>query len=110
MLAGERERVALRRRLHDGVGPALAAARHRLDAMAEDVPRLIDTADPQERLRAGSAVRAQVDSATVAVAEAYAQVRDVSRELRPPVLDEQGLAAALADTHPTRASSLMSTP
>lgn len=94
--ASERERVALRRLLHDGVGPALASARYRLDAMAADVPCLIDIADPQERVRVGSAVRAHVDSARDAVADAYAQVRDVSRELRPPVLDEQGLAAALA--------------
>ena len=65
----------LRRRLHDDVGPTLALAGHRIDA-AHDDP-------------------AQLDAAARTVDDAVSQVRAISRELRPPALDEWGLRAAL---------------
>lgn len=77
--ARERERGSLRRRLHDGVGPGLAVARHLIDAASTDA------ADPQGYLAA----------ADRAVADALAQVRAISRELRPPSLDELGWADAI---------------
>ena len=77
--ARERERGSLRRRLHDGVGPGLAVARHLIDAATTDA------ADPQGYLAA----------ADRAVADALAQVRVISRELRPPSLDELGWADAI---------------
>ena len=77
--ARERERGSLRRRLHDGVGPGLAVARHLIEAANTDA------ADPQGYLAA----------ADRAVADALAQVRAISRDLRPPSLDELGWADAI---------------
>ena len=67
------ERRRLRRELHDGLGPLLAALRLEVDA---------DTLDDPPR------VRRLVD-------EAVAEVRRISRGLRPPDLDEAGLPGAL---------------
>ena len=83
--AREEERRRLRRDLHDGVGPRLAAltlkietARNRLagDARTEDL--LSDLAD---RARA-----------------AVADVRNSVHALRPPALDELGLVSAIEET------------
>lgn len=96
VLAREEERRRLRRDLHDGVGPALAAlalhaetARHLAEEDPEAATRLLDRLVP--RLNA-----------------AVADVRALVHELRPPMLDELGLSSAvtaLADrlgTHSTR--------
>lgn len=61
--------------LHDQLGQTLAAIRLGLDA-----------------LPAGGAPRERLDAL---VAQAIREVRQVLAELRPPLLDEQGLAAAL---------------
>lgn len=61
--------------LHDQLGQTLAAIRLGLDA-----------------LPAGGAARERLDAL---VAQAIREVRQVLAELRPPLLDEQGLAAAL---------------
>jgi two-component system, NarL family, sensor kinase len=71
----------LRRDLHDGVGAALAGVRLQLDAARDLV----------EDERA-----ARILSAAVAgVAEAVSDVRRITEDLRPPALDELGLAASL---------------
>ncbi len=70
----EDERRRLARELHDGVGQSLTALRHRLD-----------------RLPAGS-LRDEVIDMLVQVIE---DVREMSRLLRPPVLDDLGLEPAL---------------
>jgi len=74
-LVGQRaeERRRLRRELHDGLGPLLAALRLEVDADAR--------ADPVR-------VRRLVD-------DAVAEVRRISRDLRPPDLDDAGLPGAL---------------
>lgn len=72
----DEERRMLRRRLHDEVGPVLALAGHRIAAAREDPT--------------------QLDPAAHTVEDAVAQVRAISRDLRPPALDEWGLRAALA--------------
>ena len=79
--AREEERRRLRRDLHDGVGAALAGVRLQLDAARDLV----------EDDRA-----ARILSAAVAgVAEAVSDVRRITEDLRPPALDELGLAASL---------------
>ena len=72
----DEERRMLRRQLHDEIGPTLALAGHRIAASRDDP--------------------SQLDGAARTVEDAVAQVRAISRELRPPALDEWGLRAALA--------------
>ncbi|HID08736.1 TPA: sensor histidine kinase, partial [Candidatus Micrarchaeota archaeon] len=69
--AREEERRRIARRIHDEMGQALAAARWALAAgKTEEVDRLL--------------------------AELGEGLRELARELRPPLLDELGLGAALA--------------
>jgi signal transduction histidine kinase len=70
----ETERARLRRDLHDGVGPLLAALRLEIDVLGGE----------------GDTLRARV-----LLSDAIAEVRRITRDLRPVVLDELGLAAAL---------------
>ena len=82
VLSREEERRRLRRDLHDGVGPALAAHLLRLDAIAGTVEHHTDASIQVEHLRGEL-------KATVL------EVRRVVEGLRPPALDELGLAGAL---------------
>ncbi|MGZ4334985.1 MAG: sensor histidine kinase, partial [Gaiellaceae bacterium] len=81
----EEERTAVARDLHDGPIQALTAIALKLDLLA------------------GRAARANSDHAGLAaeiredVAGEIASLRRLMAGLRPPVLDEKGLAAALAD-------------
>lgn len=70
----EDERRRLARELHDGVGQTLTALRHRLDRLPET----------PERAQALELLQSSLED-----------VREMSRLLRPPVLDDLGLAAAL---------------
>lgn len=79
--AREEERRRLRGDLHDGVGAALAGARLQLESVQDRV------ADPD----AGRMLAAAV----AAVAEAVDGVRHATDDLRPPALDELGLARCL---------------
>ncbi|HUR22636.1 MAG TPA: histidine kinase, partial [Acidimicrobiales bacterium] len=84
VLAREEERRRLRRDLHDGLGPALAGHLLRLDLIASQVgdgPGGSGVATLRNELR-GTVV----------------EVRRVVEGLRPPSLDELGLAGALAET------------
>ena len=81
--AREEERRRLRRDLHDGVGPTLAAITMRADAAGRAADA--DAAATREAL-----ARIKTD-AQLAVTE----VRRLVQDLRPPVLDELGLAAAV---------------
>jgi signal transduction histidine kinase len=83
----EEERRRLRRDLHDGIGPSLAAISMRL-ALLGDLP-------PDERAGQLSEVESLVDSTTD-------ELRRVVRGLRPPALDDLGLVPALT----TQAHSL----
>ncbi len=83
--AREEERRRLRRELHDGVGPQLAALTLKLETARNKLVR-----DPEaETLLSDLAERARV---------AVADVRRSVHGLRPPALDELGLAAALRET------------
>lgn len=82
--ADERER--LRRDLHDGVGPTLAAL-----ALEVDRGRLLVDADPKS---AGELL----DRLSARIRETVGIVRGIVDDLRPPVLDEHGLIGALRET------------
>ena len=83
VLASEDERRRLRRDLHDGLGPALAGLTLNVDTVRNNLAQGATEVDAQLlRLRAGI-------QATVL------DVRRVVEGLRPPALDELGLAGAV---------------
>lgn len=77
------ERRRLRRDLHDDLGPALSGLALQLDA-AERVAG----SDP-------ALARSFVDAAARATSSAIGEIRRIVADLRPPALDELGLAAAI---------------
>lgn len=81
--AREEERRRLRRDLHDGVGPQLAAMAMRLDAMTGRLA-LLDAGLAADAERLGRQLRGTV-----------AELRRVVENLRPPALDDLGLTGAL---------------
>jgi signal transduction histidine kinase len=81
--AREEERMRLRRELHDGLGPTLAALGLKVDRARADAAR-----DP-------AAVGPLLDEIRSDLRGALAQIRTMSRELRPPGLDALGLVDAL---------------
>jgi signal transduction histidine kinase len=83
VLAREEERRRLRRDLHDGLGPALGGHVLRLDVIAG-------------KLASNSAVRADVDALRRDLQDTIADFRKVVEGLRPPALDDLGLAGAIA--------------
>lgn len=80
--ATEIEQDRLRRDLHDGLGPSLAALTLRVDTARNTV------GDDPELDAVLLSLRSQVQ-------EAVADVRRVVEDLRPPALDELGLAGAV---------------
>jgi signal transduction histidine kinase len=86
VMAREEERRRLRRDLHDGLGPHLASLGLKLDA-AHNLLR----DDPQAAGALLLQLRRQVK-------EAVGDVRRLTDNLRPPVLDELGLLLALRTT------------
>jgi signal transduction histidine kinase len=89
--AREEERRRVRRDLHDGLGPTLAAAVLSLDASRRAV-----ATDPEHAEELLLELRTQMQ-------EAIADVRRLVYELRPPALDEFGLVGALRE-HAARVS------
>jgi signal transduction histidine kinase len=83
VLAREEERRRLRRDLHDGLGPALAGHLLRLDVIAGKVGRK-------------SAASADIDALRDELRGTVGEIRRVVEGLRPPALDELGLAGTLA--------------
>lgn len=81
--AREEERRRLRRDLHDGLGPALAGVTLGLHAAGQNVRRAPDRAVEQLAQLAGQ------------VEEAVRDIRRLVYGLRPPALDELGLAQAI---------------
>jgi len=83
VVAREEERRRLRRDLHDGLGPTLAAIGMRAEASAavlEDDP---------------AAARRQLEALGTEIQAALADVRRLVDGLRPPALDELGLVGAI---------------
>lgn len=83
VMAREEERRRLHRDLHDTIGPELAAVAMQLDSLAERV------AAHDEQLAGRTAVLGGHLRATVK------SIRHVVDDLRPPALDDLGLAPAL---------------
>ena len=78
----EDERRRLARELHDGIGQQLTALRHRLDALARSVDGAGDASNP-------------LHQALAICDSAIQETRALSRVLRPQILDDLGLEAAL---------------
>ena len=78
--AQESERRLIARELHDEIGQAFTAVKLNLQALRRSVP---------------ASQTGQVDDSIGIVEGALQQVRGLSMELRPSVLDDLGLAAAL---------------
>jgi two-component system NarL family sensor kinase len=81
--AREEERRRLRGDLHDGLGPTLAGA-----VLTIDAARRVLASDPE-------AADALLDRAAASVEGTVADVRRLVYGLRPPALDQLGLAGAL---------------
>ncbi len=81
--AREEERRKLRRDLHDGLGPSLAALGLRVDAVRDDVAGR----DP--------AAAAALDEIRGDVRSILTQVRTLARDLRPPAIDSLGFVGAV---------------
>ena len=79
--AREEERRRLRRDLHDGVGATLAGLRLQVESARELVT------DPT--------ARGLLDGAASGVATAVDDLRGITEDLRPPALEDLGLAAGL---------------
>jgi signal transduction histidine kinase len=81
--AREEERRRIRRDLHDGLGPTLAAMRLQLGAARRTL-----RGEP-------AAAEALLDELRADVSAATAAIRRLVYDLRPPLLDEHGLVGAL---------------
>lgn len=77
----EEERRRLARELHDGLGQSLTALKNDLATLLEDQPE-----DWRQR----------ISSALSLCSDCLSDTREMSRLLRPPVLDDLGLEPALA--------------
>lgn len=82
----EQERARLSRDLHDGISQALVSIKLQLEAA------VIRLGDPARR----DAAVAGVERSAAAIASVLGEVRRISHDLRPALLDDLGLAAALA--------------
>jgi two-component system, NarL family, sensor histidine kinase UhpB len=85
LAAQEAERVGIARDLHDEVGQVLTGVLLHLNSIADTVPTHRD----------------EIDAAKQAVREALDEVRRISSELRPEMLEHLGLASALTELSTT---------
>src|SRR4051794_19705968 len=81
----EEEQRRLARELHDGIGQTLTALTHQLERLRE---KLGGTVAPD--------LAARLDDSVEMARLALNETRELSRLLRPPVLDDLGLAVALS--------------
>jgi two-component system NarL family sensor kinase len=85
VLAREEERRRLHHRLHDGLGPNLAASIMQTELALRLIPK-----DPE-------AAAGQLDKQIAATRSLISEIRGLVYNLRPPALDQLGLAGALAE-------------
>jgi two-component system, NarL family, sensor histidine kinase UhpB len=81
LAAQEAERIGIARDLHDEVGQVLTGVLLHLDSIAESAP----------------AHRPEIDDAKQSVRRALNEVRRISSELRPEMLEQLGLVSALTE-------------
>lgn len=93
----EEERRRLRRDLHDGLGPALAA-----QTLKAGSAHALFTRDPER-------AQALLEELEVDAQTAMADVRRLVYNLRPPALDELGLSGAIRKTAATHAGAMRMT-
>ncbi|HEV1992628.1 MAG TPA: GAF domain-containing sensor histidine kinase [Candidatus Dormibacteraeota bacterium] len=93
----EEERRRMRRDLHDGLGPALAA-----QTLKAGSARALFTRDPER-------AQALLEELEADAQTAMADVRRLVYNLRPPALDELGLAGAIRQTAATHAGGMRMT-
>ncbi|MCX8998081.1 cache domain-containing protein [Rhizobiaceae bacterium BDR2-2] len=79
----EEERLRIARELHDGISQNLVGVRYAIDLVRRKVP--------PDNLAAANAI----EKGAVALNDAIKEVRRISHDLRPRVLDDLGLTAAL---------------
>ncbi|WP_428196107.1 cache domain-containing protein [Aliivibrio kagoshimensis] len=84
IVSQEAERTRVSRELHDGINQLLAAAKYRLDNLSKE------PLEPMESSELGAG--------QLAIDNAIVEVRRISRDLRPTLLDDLGLVAAI-DNH-----------
>jgi PAS domain S-box-containing protein len=84
--AQEAERKQLARELHDQVGQNLTALGLNLNIIRTQLADALSAADP---------IYDRLDDSLILVEEVTERIRDVMTNLRPPVLDDYGLVAAL---------------
>lgn len=77
----ENERQRVSRELHDGVNQLLVAAKYRLDNVTKE--------------KNGEKKALELDASKTAMEQAIIELRRISQDLRPPQLDDLGLAAAI---------------
>ncbi|MEM7067347.1 MAG: cache domain-containing protein [Pseudomonadota bacterium] len=80
--AQENERKRVSTELHDGISQLLVSAKYSLDLA-------------QENAKENKSVRESVSKSMDAISTAIAEIRRISMALRPSILDDMGLAAAL---------------
>lgn len=84
--AQEAERKQLARELHDQVGQSLTALDLNLNVIRSQIP---------DDMSAAGTLQGQLDDSLALVAQTTHRIRDLMADLRPPVLDDYGLVAAL---------------
>ncbi|MDX1520084.1 MAG: histidine kinase [Anaerolineae bacterium] len=82
----EAERKQLARELHDQVGPNLTALGLNLNIIQGQIPDSLPAAD---------AIQTRLSDSQLLLEQITERIRDVMTDLRPPVLDDYGLVAAL---------------
>ncbi len=93
--AREEELRRLRRDLHDGLGPLLAGAALSVEVARDGVLADTHPDDPQ-----GGRLHRLLADAAGALRSAITEIRELVYGLRPPALDDLGLAAAVRNLFP----------
>ena len=84
----EDERKRVSRELHDGINQLLVSVRYKLDTSSSKLQKLGDKREIKEAL-------ATINDASDILNSTMQEVRRISRDLRPSLLDDLGLNAAL---------------
>ena len=84
----EDERKRVSRELHDGINQLLVSISYKLDRVKSKLSKLMQNEDTQE-------INEAIDDASDILRSSMQEVRRISRDLRPTLLDDLGLEAAI---------------